>query len=122
MTYLHEILTDEDNKVETYTGLTSMTFKKRCQGHKHSFNHRDSESSTTLSAHVWNLKDKGKDFRVKWEVIDKAPPFNPVTRKCRLCLKEKFCILFKQDGATLNKRSEMFSTCRHRLGQLLQNT
>ena len=115
-------VTDQDNKVNTYTGLTSMTFKKRYQGHKHSFTHRDSDSTTTLSSHLWKLKDEGKDFSLKWEVVDKAPPFNPVTRKCRLCLKEKFYILFEPDGASLNKRSELFSTCRHRLSQLLENT
>ena len=97
-------VTDQDNKVNTYTGLTSMTFKKRYQGHKHSFTHRNSDSSTTLSAHLWELKDQQKDFNLKWEVVDRAPPFNPVTRKCRLGLKEKFYILFKPEGATLNKR------------------
>ena len=35
---------------------------------------------------------------------------------------EKFYILFRPEGATLNKRSELFSTCRHRLSQLLENT
>ena len=37
-----------------------------------------------------------------------------------LCLREKFCIIFKPEGASLNGRSELFSTCRHRL--LLDNT
>ena len=115
-------VTDQDDKVETYTGLTGMTFKKRYQGHKNSFKYRDSQSSTTLSSHVWNLKDQSKNFNLKWEVVDKANTFNPISKKCRLCLKEKYHILFQPDGASLNRRSELFSTCRHRLRQLLENT
>ena len=107
---------------DTYTGLTSSTFKQRHYGHKSSFNHRgDSDNSTTLSTHVWKLKDQKKAFNISWSIIDRANPFDPTTRKCRLCLKEKFHIIFQPSGATLNKRSELFSTCSHRLKQLLVN-
>ena len=115
-------VTDENNFVDTYTGLTSQTFKKRHYGHAHSFRHRNSNSSTTLSTHLWKLKDENTDYDLKWEILDRANDFNPITRKCRLCLKEKYHIIFQPDGATLNKRSELFSTCRHRLRKLLMNT
>ena len=115
-------VTDENNSVDTYTGLTRRTFKQRHYGHTHSFRNRNSKSSTTLSTHMWKLKDENTDFDLKWEVIDRANDFNPITKKCRLCLKEKFHIIFQPDGATLNKRSELFSTCRHRLRNLLRNT
>ena len=107
---------------QTYTGLTSNTFKQRFYGHRHSFNNRNSEHSTTLSSHIWNLKDQGEQYELKWSVIDRAPDFNPNTRKCRLCIKEKQYIIFQPEGATLNERSELFSTCRHRKKQLLANT
>ena len=115
-------VTDENNTVETYTGLTSMTFKRRHYGHKRSFRRRECESSTTLSGHIWKLKDRNLNYNVKWSVVDRAGIFNPTSRKCRLCLIEKYFILFQPEGATLNKRSELFSTCRHRLRQLLRNT
>ena len=50
-----------------------------------------------------------------------APPFNPSNKKCRLCLTEKYFIKFKLEGATLNSRSEMFATCRHRKKLLVSN-
>ena len=115
-------VTDENQNVETYTGLTGNTFKKRYYGHSHSFREQESEHATTLSAHIWKLKKKKKKFDVKWEVVARAGDFNPVSKKCQLCLKEKYYILFHQGGATLNKRSELFSTCRHRLRRLLCNT
>ena len=77
------------------------------------------QNSTTLSTHVWDLQDERKKHDIKWELIDRAPEFNPSSRKCRLCDKEKFYIIFQPEGATLNSRSELFSTCRHRKRLLL---
>ena len=77
------------------------------------------ENPTTLSTHVWDLKNKNKDFDIKWSVIDRAKDYNPATKKCRLCLKEKFYIIFQPDGATLNLRSELFSSCRHKIWKTL---
>ena len=121
---VYQATVEEDNNVNTYTGLTVNTFKQRYYGHTSSFRHRptDNKKSTTLSTHVWNLKDSDKQYNIKWNIIDRASEFNPVTRKCRLCLKEKYYIIFKPDGASLNERSELFSVCRHRLRELLQNT
>ena len=47
---------DENQNSETYTGLTSNTFKKRFYGHRSSFLHEDEEHETTLSSHIWSLK------------------------------------------------------------------
>ena len=51
-------VTDTNKNMETYTGLTSTTFKRRHYAQKSSFRRRKRESSTTLSSQVWNLKDK----------------------------------------------------------------
>ena len=40
--------------------------------------------------HLRKLKDLNKNYDMKWNILDRAPDFNPVTRKCRLCLKEIF--------------------------------
>ena len=76
----------------------------------------------TLSTHLEKLFDEKKDFEMSWKIVDQAQDFNPVNRKCWLCLKEKYYIIFQPEGATLNTRSELFSTCRHRLRLLLNNT
>ena len=115
-------VTEHDQTVNTYTGLTRNTFKKHYNGHNYTFNHRDAPNSTTLSTHLWKLMDMNRNYDLKWNILDRAPDFNPVTRKCRLCLKEIFYIMFQPEGATLNKRSELYSTCRHRLRLLLNNT
>ena len=93
---------DEDRATSTYAGLTANSFKQRYCGHKQSFNQKIGESSTTLSTHIWNLKDRNKDYNITWEVVDRARPFNPTTRKCRLCQREKFYIKMSPKGATVN--------------------
>ena len=113
---------DKDENIQTYTGLTAGTFKKRFYSHRNSFNNRNSEHSTTLSSHVWSLQDKQENFKINWKVIDRAKKFNPINRRCGLCTKEKYYIIFQPEGASLNEQKELFSTCRHRLENLLANT
>ena len=108
-------------KVETYTGVTGNTFKERYNGHKSDIRHRKNRHNSTLANHIWDLKDEGKDFDLDWSLIERGPSFNPITKKCRVCLKEKRNILYNRTGASLNKRSEIFSTCRHRKQKLLEN-
>ena len=106
-------------KVETYTGLTFRTFKQRHKEHMDDMNDPKSRSSSKLAGHIWDLKDKGVEFDISWKILAKAPPFNPVTRKCQLCLKEKHFIMYGRGTSTLNKRQEIFNTCRHRHRDLL---
>ena len=76
-------------ETETYTGLTAKTFKARHFGHYTTFNNRD-EKQTNLSRHYfWMLKDNDIPFTRNWSILAHARPYNPVTKVCRLCLKEK---------------------------------
>ena len=118
--YRAEVVEDNETR-NTYTGLTGNSFKERYYCHTNSIRNRNSEHSTTLSTHIWQLKDQNIDYRLKWKIVDRGRKFNPVNRKCNLCLKEKYYIIFQPDGATLNRKSELFSACRHRRQQLLEN-
>ena len=59
---------------------------------------------------------------VDWKILSTGKVFNPVTKKCKLCLKEKFLIMFSPKTATLNARMEMYNTCSHRLTKLHKNS
>ena len=104
---------------ETYTGATMGSFKKRHYGHKTSFENRSYEHATALSTHIWKLKDQRAPFTISWDIIGRAAPYNPATNKCRLCLLEKYLIMFRPAGASLNQNSEFFTTCRHKQSHLL---
>ena len=40
------------------------------------------DKGSTLSKFIWELKDEGVNFQIKWRIVDRAPPYNPRTRKC----------------------------------------
>ena len=93
--------------------MTGRSFKDRWREHKHDIKAVSGRDKTRLSIHAWELKDSGTDFDVGWELVDRGATYNPTTKKCHVCLKEKYHIMYRRDGSTLNKRNEVFSRCRH---------
>ena len=79
----------------------------------------ETAKGTTLSNHVWDLKREGTPFTISWSILARGDGYNPSTKSCRLCLLEKWHISFKPEGATLNKRLEVFSNCRHKASLVL---
>ena len=83
------------------------------------FRHVARRHCTTLAAHVWRLKEAGRPYTINWRVLARAPVYNTTTQMCRLCLMEKYMIMFAPATASLNSRRELFSSCRHRRGKLI---
>ena len=109
-----------NGKEETYIGLTENTFKQRYANHKASFKNKNLSNATELSKHIWHLKDSKQTYNIKWNIIRQAKAYRS-KQKCHLCLWEKFYIIFKPEMASLNKRSEFMSTCRHAAKFLICN-
>ena len=64
----------------------------------------NSRTSSKLAGYVWDLKDRGvQDFGVPWDILARPSHFNPVTRKCMLCLKEKLLSCKERGPAPLTK-------------------
>ena len=121
LVYKATVVRGDGGREETYTGLTGGTFKKRWDRHNFDFRHEKQDGATKLSGYIWELKRQKIPYSISWEKILNASVFNPVYKKCSLCLNEKYRIMFHRDGASLNSRKELFSTCRHRTQKLLQN-
>ena len=114
-------VSSNDGAMKHYIGLTAPTFKQRLYGHRKTFKNREYEHSTTLSTYIWQLKDKNIQYSIKWKILKKSKAYSPTTQKCHLCLDEKLLILKNyKNPAFLNKSSELFGKCRHRLKHLLQ--
>ena len=114
------IKSEEDT--ENYVGLVA-NFKARFYKHRQSLEEQTSENSTTLSTHFWNELAENRSPKVTWKILEKnIPTYNPVTGICKLCIREKFNIVFRPELATLNLRHEIFSSCRHKKGKLLIKT
>ena len=104
-----------------YIGLTSNTFKERFTGHKASFTHRKNAHKTTLSSHIWGLKDEQTTYNQHWSILSLAPSYSRRVRICHLCLMEKTHISLADPRTTLNKRNEIVAKCRHRDKVLLKH-
>ena len=115
-----ETKVDGQEEVEKYVGCTT-DFKTRWRHHDKSFNNPDYKHETVLSTHIWECKSRGSTWKVKWKILDRGQPFNPVTNVCKLCVREQFYILRKPNLATLNHRQEIGTFCPHIRSSLLRN-
>ena len=111
-----------DGMTESYVGLTENSFKDRWTKHKSSFKTRNPKNATGLSRYVWKLMDEQTEYNIKWSILSRAKPFNPASGVCRLCVREKFFILFKPEMSTLNARNEIAGPCLHKSSRLLKNS
>ena len=109
----------DDNTSQTQTGCT-VNFKQRYGQYLYSFSHKDA-NHTCLCNEVWKLKSANIPYQITWEIVARAPPYNPAISYCDLCTEEKYRIMFEPGGASLNQRSEFFCHCYHKQPQLLQN-
>ena len=99
----------------TYTGMTKNSFKSRFLVHNATIEKRPTkEKVTTLSAHVWDLKDRNIPFTIKWSIKTKAYSFSSGSRSCDLCLSEKLAILLADSRFSLNQRDELLAKCPHK--------
>ena len=106
---------------ETYIGLTETTFKLRHGNHKHSFNNPKLRNATELSKHIWTLKEKQIDYTITWKIISKAKAYSNSSKICHLCLQEKYYIICHPEIASLNQKSGLLNSCRHKNKFLLSN-
>ena len=114
------IVTPEDNNEENrYVGLTEGTFNTRYANHNTSFRHKKYRNSKELSKHIWSLKDADLKFSIKWKILKKCKPCSNATKRCNLCLYEKFATIRHPELSSLNCRNELVSSGRHRKKKLL---
>ena len=80
-----------------YNGLPENTFliglTDRFYKHRNSFKYESKANSTELPKHFWEMKRKGiKKPIIHWSVIDHAKPYQNGSKRCSLCLTEKYDI------------------------------
>ena len=78
---------EEVEEVHTYVGATH-DFKERYYGHRSSFNLEASRTSTTLSKFVWKMKDEGRQYSIKWRIIDRGAAYRPAANSTHCELGE----------------------------------
>ena len=111
--YCASVTRTDTNETSTYTGLTQDSLKSRINKHHYTFRHAKERDRTTLSSHIWRLKEQNVNFELKWRILAKAKSYHPATKICHLCNAESYFILRKPETASLNSRTEIMNKCRH---------
>ena len=102
LVYRAQVTNDKDDNNSNYIGLTEHSFKDRLYKLRNSLRYRN---KTELSKHIWNLRDNNvTNMDIKWSILDRAPAFKNGSKRCELCLTEKYHIIFQKLNL-LNKRN-----------------
>ena len=118
---IYEATVSSNQGNKTYVGLCETEFKLRYNNHKSTFKLEQKRNSTSLSKHIWELKDAKSDFTVKWKILKKCQSYSNISKRCQLCLWEKYFIITANKPTNLNSRSELISKCRHAKKYLLMS-
>ena len=116
--YRATIRRHDNCSVDCYTGLTGDKFKTRYNKHQSDIR-TGKRTASKLAYHVCRLKDENIHHDISWDIVARAPSFNPTSKVCRLCVTEAYHIIFTPGGANLNKRDELFGFCKHKWKNLL---
>ena len=106
------------NRPSTKSLLTAEgDFKQRFCNHKKSFRNRKYANETSLSKYIREMKDKhNASPNLMWCTVKSVPSYSNTSKKCMLCLHEKYEILNYPD------QDELFvSKCGHVNKFLLSN-
>ena len=81
------------------------------------------QSETMLSSYVWEVKRAIDQMpSLNWSIITVLPAYSNITKRCQLCLYEKYVVItYPGPENLLNKRSEVMSKCPHQRKFLLSN-
>ena len=94
-----------------YIGLCCTTFKERLAVHKQHMKHRIHRTKCELASYVWSLKDTGKSFDIKWNILKKIRG-RLVGGACRLCTTEQLIMIEYPDKSKL-LNTRFIEKCRH---------
>ena len=120
--YKAEVATSTANnqpEKKIYIGITAGDFKTRYCNHTKPFRHEEYINNTELSKYVWKLKSENSQYTIKLSIMKKVKAYKPGSKRCNLCLEEKLLIMKAKKTECLNKRSDLFSKCRHLTRYLL---
>ena len=118
---VYKATVESGNTTKHYYGLAEGEFKYRYNNHTKSFRNAQYSNETVLSTHIWSLKTSEKPYVIKWAIAARASPYKCGTRRCNLCITEKYIIATADPATLLNKRTELLSKCRHNNKFIMRN-
>ena len=87
--------TTENYRNKIYYGISETKFKSRYANHRKSFKNRKYNTDTELSNEMWKLNEQNKNVDISWEILGINQSYNTSTKRCMLCVDEKFAIALR---------------------------
>ena len=89
---------------KSHRGLSEVESKKRYYNHRKSFRNQHYQLETMLSSYVWEKKPTIDQIpSLKWSIITVLPAYSNITKRCQLCLYEKYAIFTYPDPEIMSK-------------------
>ena len=73
-------------------------------------NVNNNDKGTTLSKHIWKLKEEKKGFNVSWRFVDRGSTYNPISRVVGP-VSSSYTISFFIETCQHSKREMKYSIC-----------
>ena len=97
-----------------YYGITETKFKQQYANHIKSSKHEKHQRDAELSNELLSIKNNNYSPIIIWQILRKHQTYNPIIKRCSLCLNQKLEIARYKRHNLLNKRSEIINKCCHR--------
>ena len=97
-------------KHKCYLSSCETTFKDRFGNYKKSFNHVKHKNDKEQSKEFWEIKKRNGTSKITWKIIRICRSCNPSSKRCLLCLNEKYEIATYKGDNLLNKNTEIIKT------------
>ena len=81
--------------------------------HCTSFKYEQYKNKSKLPSFIWETKNKGLNFEIKWSVVRRSTTYKAESKKCNLCLWENFHIMTGDKDTLLTERYELITKCKH---------
>ena len=76
-------------KEKIYKGICATYFKSRYSTHKKAFANERYKNDTELSKELWKVRERHGTPKITWSILGKYSSYNPISKRCNLCLNEK---------------------------------
>ena len=84
-------VTPEIDNEYTYAELTEGPFKERLSDHLTSLKYEPYKYKSKLYSFIWEMKNKGQNFEIKWSVIRRSNPYKAGSKNV-ICVSGKSSI------------------------------
>ena len=100
------VVTATGHPRKVYLGTAEGNFKQRYYNHEKSFRNRKYANETSLSKYIWEMKDKHNiSPNLMWCIVKSVPGYSNISKRCMLCLHEKYEILNYPDQEELGEHA-----------------